>query len=64
MDIPPAPGPHSNHHIIFHDMKKDLEIMTKWLKDSGKKAYEGKTEMCVFHKMHTSQISSTLNISK
>ena len=42
-------------------MKKDLEIMTKWLKDSGMKVHEAKAEMCVFHRKETSPVSLTLN---
>ena len=36
---------------LIGDMKKDLEIMIKWLKDSGMKVNETKTEICVFHRL-------------
>jgi hypothetical protein len=33
---------------LIGDIKKDLEIMTKWLRDSGMKVNETKTEIFVF----------------
>ena len=46
---------------LIGDMKKDLEIMTKWLKDSGMKVNETKTEICVFHRLDPPQITITIN---
>jgi hypothetical protein len=34
---------------LIPDLKKDLETMTKWLKDSGLKVNESKTEISLFH---------------
>ena len=31
-------------------MQKSLEAITKWLKKSGLKVNESKTEMCLFHR--------------
>ena len=42
--------------VLISDTKKYLEIMTKWLKDSGMKVNESKTEVCVFHRLDTPQI--------
>jgi hypothetical protein len=44
---------HTSIDELIQDMKKDLEIMAKWLKDSGMKVNGSKTEMCVFHRMDT-----------
>ena len=35
---------------LIRDLEKDLEIMTKWLRDSGLKVNEAKTELCLFHR--------------
>ena len=42
-------------------MEKDVEMMTKWLKDSGLKVNEGKIELCMFHRMHCHPVTITLN---
>lgn len=46
---------------LIADMEKDLESMTKWLKDSGLKVNENKTEVCVFHRMDCRPITLTIN---
>jgi hypothetical protein len=46
---------------LICEMEKDLEIMAKWLKDSGLKVNEGKTELCMFHRMDCCPITITLN---
>ena len=46
---------------LIQDLKKDLETMTKWLKDSGLKVNESKTELCLFHRLDSVPISLTLN---
>ena len=43
-------------------MEKDLEIMTKWLKDSVLKVNESKTELCLFHQKDSPKISIRLNL--
>ena len=35
---------------LIIDMKKSLEAITKWLKESGLKVNESKTEICLFHR--------------
>ena len=52
-------NPEVNDLII--DMQKKLEMITKWLKDSGLKVNEAKTELCLFHRNDTQKISITLN---
>jgi hypothetical protein len=47
---------------LIRDMKKDLEIMTKWLRDPGLKVNEGKTELCMFHRMDCCPVTITLNL--
>ena len=34
---------------LLIDMKQILEMITKWLKDSGLKVNDNKTEACLFH---------------
>ena len=46
---------------LIPDLKKDLETMTKWLKDSGLKVNESKTEICLFHRLDAMPIHLTLN---
>ena len=36
---------------LIVNMEKKLEMITKWLKDSGLKVNENKTEICVFTEM-------------
>ena len=42
-------------------MQQDLEAMIKWLRQSGLKVNESKTEMCLFHRSEVKII--TLNIN-
>ena len=42
-------------------MRKSLEAITKWLKQSGQKVNETKTELCLFHKNKDIQIEIVLN---
>ena len=37
-------------HQLIIDMRKKLENITKWLKDSGLKVNESKTELCLFNR--------------
>ena len=46
---------------LINNMEKDLEIMTKWLKDSGLKVNESKTELCLFHRKDHPKITIKLN---
>ena len=46
---------------LIIDMKKSLETITKWLKDSGLKVNEIKTEMCVFHRNEVKKVTFELN---
>ena len=46
---------------LIRDLEKDLELMTKWLKESGLKVNEDKMELCVFHRMDCHPVFITLN---
>jgi hypothetical protein len=58
-----------NYVIKFHkflaqlliDMKETLEMITKWLKDSGLKVNDQKTELCLFSKLDTLPITLSIN---
>jgi dsDNA-binding SOS-regulon protein len=53
---------------LIADMEKSLEAITKWLKKSGLKVNEEKTELCLFHRMDKDtvqmRISNTIITSK
>jgi hypothetical protein len=40
----------SNFVQLKEDMEKSFEAICKWLRQSGLKVNEVKTEMCLFHK--------------
>ena len=46
---------------LIRDMEKELETLTKWLKDSGLKVNESKTELVLFYRKDCRQISLILN---
>ena len=48
---------------LINDMQKSLEAITKWLKKSGLKVNESKTEMCLFHRNDVAPIQITVNNS-
>ena len=58
-----------NYVIKFHkflaqlliDMKQTLEMITKWLKDSGLKVNDQKTELCLFSKLDTLPVTLSIN---
>ena len=54
--------------VLVENLEKKLEMITKWLKDSGLVVNEGKTELCLFHKNDkppiTIRVSNTLVTSK
>ena len=45
---------------LITNMEQKLEMITKWLKDSGLKVNENKTEICLFHRNDTQTISISL----
>jgi hypothetical protein len=45
---------------LIPNMERKLEMITKWLKDSGLKVNETKTEICLFHRNDTQTITLTL----
>ena len=46
---------------LIIDMRKSLEAITKWLRDSGLKVNDAKTEICLFHRNVTRSIDITMN---
>jgi hypothetical protein len=46
---------------LIVDMKMCLEMIIKWLKDSGLKVNDAKTEICLFHRSDTQQIQIEIN---
>ena len=51
-------NPQVNALIINMQMK--LEMIVKWLKDSGLKVNESKTELCLFHRNDTQKVTITI----
>ena len=45
---------------LIPNMEQKLEMIIKWLKDSGLKVNETKTEVCLFHRNDTQTITITL----
>ena len=50
----------SNINDLIPNMERKLEMITKWLKDSGLKVNENKTEICLFHRNDTQIVSLSL----
>ena len=48
-------------HLLILDMKISLEMITKWLRQSGLKVNDAKTELCVFHRTDTRPIEININ---
>ena len=46
---------------VDHWHEKELEAITKWLRDLGLKVNESKTEICLFHRNNLRSIGITLN---
>ena len=46
------------------DMQRSLEMITKWLKDSGLIVNESKTELCYYHVLDVPEIIIILNGNK
>ena len=51
----------SNLEVLINNMKQKLEMIIKWLKDSGLVVNDEKTETCLFYKRDHATI--TLNIN-
>ena len=46
---------------LITDMEKSLEAITKWLKKSGLKVNESKTEICLFHRLQQNSVALIVN---
>ncbi len=51
----------SNLPMLMDDMKKSLEAITKWLKKSGLKVNQEKTELCLFYKNDLAPVSISVS---
>ena len=49
-----------NKNTLLEDLKRKLEKIIQWLKDSGLKVNESKTEVCIFHRNDTQTIKLSL----
>ena len=47
--------------VLIRDMEQRLEMITKWLKESGLIVNEEKTEICLFYKQDHPTVTLTLN---
>ena len=47
----------SSIEALIEDMRLSLEAIVKWLRDSGLKVNESKTEICLFHRLDSNPIS-------
>ena len=52
-----------NKNQLIKDMEKSLESLTKWLKKSGLKVNDAKTDLCLFYKNDTTPVVLTLGDS-
>ena len=52
---------HVNLDHLITDMKKSLEAITKWLKKSGLKVNDEKTELCLFHRKFQGNVTIEVN---
>ena len=50
-----------NKNELIKDMENELEVLTKWLKDSGLKVNEDKTEIVLFYRKDSRPITLKLN---
>ena len=52
---------HHNLNTLITNFEEKLRLITKWLKDSGLKINEEKTEVCLFHRNDHAPITISLN---
>ena len=46
---------------LIAEIERDLKIIVDWLKGSGLKVNEGKTEICLFHRHNIGKVEINLN---
>ena len=46
---------------VIRNLEKKIEMMTKWLRQSGMTVNETKTEICMFHKTNVNMVDFTIN---
>ena len=49
---------------LIKDMEKSLEAITKWLRQSGLKVNQEKTDLCLFYKKDCAQINITVDATR
>ena len=52
---------HTDLNTLISEFETKMYLITKWLKDSGLKINEEKTELCLFHRTDRAPIRITLN---
>jgi hypothetical protein len=50
-----------NKGALISDMEKSLEVITKWMKQSGLKINEDKTEICLFSRLDVQPVRVNIN---
>ena len=50
-----------NLETLVEDMEKSLEAIIKWLKKSGWKVYDQKTDLCLFHHQYQRNVLVSVN---
>ena len=48
-------------NTLVLDLTRKLEAITKWLRGSGLKVNDNKTELCLFYRLDTQSVVLTLN---
>ena len=51
----------SNLEVLINNMKQKLEMIIKWLKDSGLVVNDEKTEICLFYKQDHPTVDISIN---
>ena len=51
----------SNLEALINDVKYSLEMIIKWLRDSGLKVNDAKTEACLFHRKDHAPVEVSIN---
>jgi dsDNA-binding SOS-regulon protein len=59
-----APKTNNSTTELIDDMEKTLESITKWLKKSGLVVNDAKTDLCLFFKKDTQQVTINLGTSR
>ena len=47
--------------VVISNLEKKIEMMSRWLRDSGMTVNEAKTEVCLFYKSDVNAVNVTIN---